>query len=72
MIPKNQKLIIFFYLANTLTVLGKKEGQPKVELQVNWPQYLSKHDLVWNKIPKDYFEGDMGISMLQGNMERLG
>jgi len=58
MIPKNQKLIIFFYLANTLTVLGKKAGQPKVELQVNWPQYLLKHDLVWNKIPKDYFEGD--------------
>lgn len=72
MIPKNQKLIIFFYLAKTLTVLGKKEGQPKVELQVNWPQYLSKHDLVWNKIPKDYFEGAMGISKLQGNMERLG
>jgi hypothetical protein len=67
--PKIQK---FIFLANTLTVLGKKEGQPKVDLQANWPQYLLNHDLVWNKIPKDYFEGDMGISMLQGNMERLG
>ena len=70
---KIQKFIcIVFIVANTLTVLGKKEGQPKVELQVNWPKYLSKHDLVWNKIPKDYFEGDMGISMLQGILERLG
>jgi hypothetical protein len=39
MIPKNQKLI-FFYLADTLTVLGKKEGQPKVDLQANWPQFF--------------------------------
>ena len=40
MIPKNQKLIIFFYLANTLTVPGIKVGQPKVDLQANWPQFL--------------------------------
>ena len=57
--PKIQKFFcIVFIVANTLMALGKKEGQPKVGLQVNWSQYLSKHDLVWNKIPKDYFEGD--------------
>lgn len=56
--PKIQKFIcIVFIVANTLTSSWKKEGQPAATLQVNWSQYLSKHDLVWNKIPKDYFEG---------------
>jgi hypothetical protein len=67
--PKFQK---FIFLANTLTVPGIQVGQPKVDLQANWSQYLSKHDLVWNKIPKEYFEGVKGISEQQGNMERLG
>ena len=38
-------------------VQGKITGKPEVKLQVNWSQYLAKHDLVWNKVPKDYFEG---------------
>jgi hypothetical protein len=35
--PKFQK---FIFLANTLTVLGKKAGQPEVDLQANWQQFL--------------------------------
>ena len=50
-------ILFFFVFYNTPTVLGKKEGNQGASLQVNWSQYLSKHDLVWNKIPKDYFEG---------------
>ena len=58
--PKIQKVICIIFLfvcCHTIFVFGKKEGKSEATLQVNWPQYLSKHDLVWNKIPKDYFEG---------------
>ena len=50
-------VVFLFVFTHASTVLGKIAGKPKVKLQVNWSQYLSKHDLVWNKIPKDYFEG---------------
>ena len=50
-------IVSIFLLSNAIIVLGKKEGNQGATLQVNWPKYLSKHDLVWNKIPKDYFEG---------------
>ncbi len=28
-----------------------------VKLDVNWQQYLAQHDLTWDRIPVDYFEG---------------
>ncbi len=28
-----------------------------LKLDVNWSSYLKQHDLVWNTLPKDYFEG---------------
>ena len=36
----NPKFQQFIFLANTLTVPGIKVGQPKVDLQANWQQFL--------------------------------
>ncbi len=33
------------------------KAQGEVRLQVDWPNYLAQHDLTWNKMPNDYFEG---------------
>ena len=30
---------------------------PQVRLHVDWPKYLGQHDLVWERMPEDYFEG---------------
>ncbi len=45
------------FLVSFSLILGRTHAKPGVELRVNWPSYLAKHDLIWNKIPKDYFEG---------------
>ena len=29
----------------------------KFGLQVDWPTYMAQHDLLWNRMPKDYFDG---------------
>ncbi len=28
-----------------------------VQLDIDWPKFLAKHDLLWNTLPKSYFEG---------------
>ena len=47
-------LIVLFTIIQTST---KGQFSSPVKLQVNWANYLSNHDLVWNTMPKDYFEG---------------
>ena len=34
-----------------------KTNKPLLKLNVNWQEYLSRHDMVWNTMPADYFEG---------------
>jgi alpha-L-fucosidase 2 len=46
-------LFVFFFGGNTVFA----ESKSLVKLQVNWSEYLSKHDLVWNRIPENYYEG---------------
>ena len=40
------------FLVSFSLILGRTHAKPGVELRVNWPSYLAKHDLIWNKIPK--------------------
>ena len=42
-------------LVSTFHLICKAQGE--LRLQVDWPNYLAQHDLTWNKMPKDYFEG---------------
>ena len=29
----------------------------KIQVSVDWPQFMSQQDLVWNRLPQDYYEG---------------
>ncbi len=52
-----RKIRFLTFLLSHLCIIETVHGKPEVGLRVNWPSYLAKHDLTWNKIPKDYFEG---------------
>lgn len=43
-------------------------AQPKLQLNLDWKHFLSKQDLVWNQMPKDYFEGAFVGNGLLGAM----
>jgi hypothetical protein len=43
-------------------------AQPKLQLSLDWKHFLSKQDLVWNQMPKDYFEGAFVGNGLLGAM----
>jgi hypothetical protein len=47
-------LIIFLFLG--INNCFSANNSP-VKLDLNWSEYLAKQDLVWNSIPKNYFEG---------------
>ena len=44
--------IIVFFLSTILV-----QAQPTAKLNVDWQQFLAMHDMVWNKMPNDYYEG---------------
>lgn len=48
------KIILLFLSFCSLFVIGK-ENNPKICDQVDWKSFLSKHDLIWEKTPDDYF-----------------
>ncbi|CAZ94336.1 glycosyl hydrolase family 95 catalytic domain-containing protein [Zobellia galactanivorans] len=50
------------------TIMGSCGEIPEVEVKLDWPSFLSDHDLVWEQLPEAYTEGAfMGNGML-GNM----
>ncbi|WP_298350707.1 glycosyl hydrolase family 95 catalytic domain-containing protein [Runella sp.] len=46
--------ILCFLITN---ILCSAQKQTAVQLNVHWQSYLAQHDLVWDKMPADYFEG---------------
>ncbi len=28
-----------------------------VDMRVNWPDFMARHDLIWDRLPADYYEG---------------
>jgi len=42
-----------------ITVLLSFAGSEKslVKLNVNWPNYMAQQDLIWDRVPEDYFAG---------------
>ena len=41
----------------TLFSLFGSNTSAQVQLKVDWQQFLAKHDMVWDKMPADYYEG---------------
>ena len=33
------------------------QGDSEVRLNVDWGKFLAKHDLIWDRMPDDYYEG---------------
>lgn len=50
---KTLLLLITFLLRHSCPA----QQAPAVQLKVDWQQYLGRQDLVWDRLPTDYFEG---------------
>jgi alpha-L-fucosidase 2 len=47
-----------FSTLRTADVSGPQQRDKSlVKLEIDWPKFMSRQDLVWDKIPADYFEG---------------
>ncbi len=44
-------------LMASFTGISPATAEPMVKLAVDWPKFMAQHDLVWNRLPKDYYEG---------------
>jgi hypothetical protein len=51
---KRSIIITFLFL---ISFHRSSFAQSGISLKVDWPNYLAQHDLVWNTMPKDYFDG---------------
>ena len=46
-----------FVIASVLPVIAQQQvNRSQVNLNVNWQDFLSRHDMVWDTMPGDYFE----------------
>lgn len=51
-------ILPFLFVIIYATTFGQTAPVPSlVRLNVNWEQFLSKQDLIWETMPADYFEG---------------
>ncbi|MCX6326913.1 MAG: alpha-L-fucosidase [Bacteroidia bacterium] len=46
-----------FLIISAALIFCEAQKKSLVQLNVNWPEYMAQHDLIWDKIPADYFEG---------------
>ncbi len=49
--------ILFCLLSVVFVTAQSKPAKSPLALKLNWQNYLAQHDLVWNNMPKDYFDG---------------
>ena len=73
-----RKLFFFFVfvIASVVHVVAQQQPKtPQVNLNVNWKDYLSRHDMVWDTMPGDYFEapfvgnGLLGTIVFKDNLQ---
>jgi alpha-L-fucosidase 2 len=51
------------------SLYGQNAGEKSlVKLNVDWPKFMAQHDLVWDKMPADYFEGAFAGNGLLGTI----
>jgi len=50
-------LAIFILVINGFANAQSKLVKPAIKLNINWANYLSQQDLLWDEVPKDYFAG---------------
>jgi hypothetical protein len=73
-----RKVFFFFVFVfvSFLPVMAQQQiGVSSVNLKVNWQAYLSRHDMVWDTMPGDYFEapfvgnGLLGTIVFKDNLQ---
>ena len=65
---KSIAIILICCLSFRMQMNAQSNINLKVKTHINWQEYLSQHDLLWNTIPKDYFEGAFGGNGLLGTI----
>ena len=65
-----------FVIASVLPSVAQQSNKAsQVNLKVNWQDYLSRHDMVWDTMPGDYFEapfvgnGLLGTIVFKDNLQ---
>ena len=68
--------LFIYVIASVLPVVAQQQiGVSPVSLKVNWQAYLSRHDMVWDTMPGDYFEapfvgnGLLGTIVFKDNLQ---
>ena len=58
-------------LVSSFTSIFSASAEPMVKLAVDWPKFMAQHDLVWDGLPKNYYEGAfVGNGLLGANIFR--
>jgi hypothetical protein len=60
-------LLIFCVFAILKPVLAQKDTK-KVMANINWPTFLAQYDMVWTKMPLNYYEGPFVGNGLMGTV----
>jgi alpha-L-fucosidase 2 len=63
-----KRFSILTVLVFVLGFSGITQLKQSITLAVNWKNYLAQHDLIWTKLPKDYFEGAFAGNGLLGTI----
>ena len=62
-------MLVLFSAATTAPAASK----PAVDVQVDWPGFLARHDLIWDKLPTDFDSGAfLGNGMLGATIYQDG
>lgn len=56
-IKMEKKFLLFFCFISNIHFACLAQEKSIVKLEINWPAFLSKQDLVWDTMPADYFAG---------------
>lgn len=54
---KHRGLQAMFLFGIAILVTFSCVGQKKIEIDINWEEFLGRHDLVWDKVPETWKEG---------------
>ena len=52
-----QSIFLLFVLLSSVVCGQSTPAKSLVTTNVNWPAFMARHDLVWDRLPEDYFSG---------------
>ena len=64
----NRVLALFFVIFFCTLHSIAQRAAPKIVEEIDWASFLSRHDLVWDRMPDDYFNAPFLGNGLLGAM----